>query len=534
MEKYGIMMNVTEEQPFVFDQEKSRNDFATAVIKHNYCFNMAKHTFFKIFCKGLNPNFKLMSRNRLRSDIQLIHQKEKKRMYKYLDSISSRISLTTDIWTTKQQGMGSICITAHFVDDDWVLKKKIICFQHIEYPHDGPALSKVLRDSILDWNIDKKLFSLVVDNASTNDWMVKDVKLWLCPKSLLPLEGVFFHVRCSAHILNLIVSDGLEMIKDTITMIRRSVRYLTHSNYSKQKFENAKKHCKLENKKKVPTDVSTQWNSTYLMIEAALELKDAFFRLSEIDSNYEHNPTDHEWEHAKLLCEYLKTFYNATLQFAGSSFPTSNIFFPLICDIGLKLKDWEYGSDERLGIFALRMRLKFDKYWEGCFVMPVVAKVENIVSDIYNLYAGIASSESSSVVANVSNDHIGGSTVCSLGESLLGFSSWYKDAKLGRIRQMKTEMQIYLEEPLLTLDSNAKFEILDWWKLNASRFPMLSKIARDILAVPMTTVASEAVFSIGGRVVDDHRASLLPEIVGALITTQDWIEPPKKRVCLFN
>uniref|UniRef100_A0A7N0VJ98 BED-type domain-containing protein n=1 Tax=Kalanchoe fedtschenkoi TaxID=63787 RepID=A0A7N0VJ98_KALFE len=217
MEKYGIMMNVSEEQHFVFDQEKSINDFATVVIKHNYCFNMAEHTFFEIFCKELNPNFKLMSRNTL--------------------SISSRISLTTDIWAARHQGMGYVCITAHFVDDDWVFKKKIICFQHIEYPHDGPALSKVLRDSILDWNIDRKLFSLVVDNASANDWMVKDLKL-------------------CAHILNLIVSDGLEIIKDTIIRTKRSVRYLTHSNYGKQKFENAKKHCKLENKKKVLSDVS--------------------------------------------------------------------------------------------------------------------------------------------------------------------------------------------------------------------------------------------------------------------------------------
>uniref|UniRef100_A0A7N0VK88 HAT C-terminal dimerisation domain-containing protein n=1 Tax=Kalanchoe fedtschenkoi TaxID=63787 RepID=A0A7N0VK88_KALFE len=238
-----------------------------------------------------------MSRNTLRSDIQLIHQREKKRMYEYLDNISSRVSLTTDIWIARYQGIEYICITAHFVDDDWVLKKKIIYFQDIEYSHNGPTLSKVLRDSILDWNIDKKVFSLVVDNGSASDWIVKDLKLWLCQKPLLPLEGVFFHVRCIAHILNLNVSDGLEIIKETIR----------------------------------------------------------------------------------------------------------------------------------------------------------------------------------------------------------------------RTREMKTEMQIYLEEPLLTLDSNAKCEILDWWKFNVCRYPMLSKIAHDVLAVPVTIVASEAAFSMGERVCHLSLALLMKE-----------------------
>uniref|UniRef100_A0A7N1A956 Uncharacterized protein n=1 Tax=Kalanchoe fedtschenkoi TaxID=63787 RepID=A0A7N1A956_KALFE len=158
MEKYGIIMNVIDEQPFVFDQEKSINDFATTVIKHSYCFNMIERNSFEIFYNGLKPNFKLISRNTLRSDTQLIHQKKKERMHDYLDSISSRVQLTTDIWTTRHQCIGCNCITAHFVDDDWILKKKIISFQHIEYSHDDLALNKALRDSFLDWTIDRKLF----------------------------------------------------------------------------------------------------------------------------------------------------------------------------------------------------------------------------------------------------------------------------------------------------------------------------------------------------------------------------------------
>ena len=47
-------------------------------------------------------------------------------------------------------------------------------------------------------------------------------------------------------------------------------------------------------------------------------------------------------------------------------------------------------------------------------------------------------------------------------------------------------------------------------------------MTRDILAIPITTVASEATFSAGGRVIDTYRASLSPETVQVLLCGEDW------------
>lgn len=66
--------------------------------------------------------------------------------------------------------------------------------------------------------------------------------------------------------------------------------------------------------------------------------------------------------------------------------------------------------------------------------------------------------------------------------------------------------------------------VLDYWHGESTRFPILSAMACDIFSIPITTVASESTFSIGGRVLDQYRSSLKPETVEAIMCTRDWIE----------
>ena len=76
------------------------------------------------------------------------------------------------------------------------------------------------------WNIDKKLFALTLGNASVNEVAVKDVISDLranASASSLVCDGLFFHVRCACHILNLVARDGLSVVTPTIENIRQLV-----------------------------------------------------------------------------------------------------------------------------------------------------------------------------------------------------------------------------------------------------------------------------------------------------------------------
>ncbi|KAI5321670.1 hypothetical protein L3X38_030741 [Prunus dulcis] len=65
--------------------------------------------------------------------------------------------------------------------------------------------------------------------------------------------------------------------------------------------------------------------------------------------------------------------------------------------------------------------------------------------------------------------------------------------------------------------------LLNWWKGNQTRYLILSQVAKDIFAIPSSTVASENVFSLGKRIVDPFRSSLHPKMVEALVCTSDWL-----------
>jgi hypothetical protein len=68
-----------------------------------------------------------------------------------------------------------------------------------------------------------------------------------------------------------------------------------------------------------------------------------------------------------------------------------------------------------------------------------------------------------------------------------------------------------------------KFDILMWWRVNKSKFLVLAEIAMDVLAIPLTSVASESAFSIGGCIIDPFRSSLASKTVEALICCQNWL-----------
>ena len=117
-----------------------------------------------------------------------------------------------------------------------------------------------LMELINEWGLPKKVFTVTVDNASSNDNMQGVLKRHL--RKDLVCSGEFFHIRCAAHILNLIVQDGLAVISEALEKIRDSVKYAKVTESRELMFQGCVETLGIVKKGGLVLDVTTRWNST--------------------------------------------------------------------------------------------------------------------------------------------------------------------------------------------------------------------------------------------------------------------------------
>ena len=160
-----------------------------------------------------------------------------------------------------------ICALLHnFIDRNCILQKRVLNFCFMSPPHNGDSLFEKMYNLLCEWEIENKLFSMTLDNASSNDVFVDILRNQLSIRKALICDGGFFHLHCCAHIHNLIVQDGLKEIDIVIQKNRKSIKYVKGSQVRKQKFLESVNQMSLNGKRGLRQDVPTRWNFTFLMI----------------------------------------------------------------------------------------------------------------------------------------------------------------------------------------------------------------------------------------------------------------------------
>lgn len=116
----------SEDGSYVLNPEKARQALARMIVAHEYPLAVVDHHFFKEFCSVLQPLFKNVSRNTIKKDIIKQFNEEKRKTMKLMQENQSRIAITSDMWTSTNQNQGYMAVTAHFIDDSWVLQSRLV------------------------------------------------------------------------------------------------------------------------------------------------------------------------------------------------------------------------------------------------------------------------------------------------------------------------------------------------------------------------------------------------------------------------
>ncbi|CAN1148751.1 Zinc finger BED domain-containing protein RICESLEEPER 2, partial [Linum perenne] len=261
---------------FRYDQGKMRQIVAHWIIMTEKALSTVDHEMFTLMMKTANPLYKRITRAHTTTDVFSTYEIFKKKIVHLLKNVR-RLSLTTDMWKSNQT-IEYMVLTCHFVDKDWKLQKRILNFVGVPPPHSGILVADALLKCLVVWDVEKKVWSITVDNASYNDVAARHLKGTLTYRKRLSLGGDLFHVRCCAHIVNIMVQHGLKEIQDTIDCVRQSVKHIAASESRVIMFREIAKQLELSPKKLI-LDCSTRWNSAYQMISVALELKDKLYDL---------------------------------------------------------------------------------------------------------------------------------------------------------------------------------------------------------------------------------------------------------------
>ncbi|KNA21884.1 hypothetical protein SOVF_039210 [Spinacia oleracea] len=410
-----------------------------------------------------------------------LYKKEQIKVKETFSKHAGKISFSVELLREFVSFESFVCISAHYIDEDWKLKKWVLNF-FCDSTMDADHPNVVFMKSLKEYGVEGKFLTFSVRDDAV--LYVDDLKEQLQEKSSFLLDGKLFPVLCSSDIVSRVVQKGFEEIDGIIDKVKTL---------------------------SWPRLAKPLWYLTTCNLSKAIELKEMGEFSSVEEGGFAEVPSEEEWGKVKSMCRIADRIYVITKGLFQVEMPTSNLFLPHLQEIRAYLTQESASSD--------------------AFVKAAVV-LENIYKlyDVYevqrdqNMYLlGDSSSEEE-------EDKIGSGkyVMRKWGNNLkdLNVLKEYCDTVQSKYEPEKSDLELYLEEPVVYWMDN--FCALKWWKENGLKYPRLSKMARDLLAIPVTLVSSYEAFSIEPREVDRSLMSLKPEVMNAVKCTQSWKSGSKK------
>uniref|UniRef100_A0A0A9GFL3 HAT C-terminal dimerisation domain-containing protein n=1 Tax=Arundo donax TaxID=35708 RepID=A0A0A9GFL3_ARUDO len=391
----------------------------------------------------------------------------------------------------------------------------------------------VIQEAIRDWNLDQKHFSLTSISEIRNDKSTSKLMDLFIQRKCLPVRGELYNIVCVDDVLNTIVSKGEPMLHVVGGILEKFVQQQMSSSLTRQQLLEVVSHMGL----KCPQEDAKWWHKIYFRLEVFLYFKKAF-PSEELLSGEDAKTVD-------SVCKILRTFHRAVEVISSPVRPTANIYFNELWKVRTTLQEEASTDHTELANMVCEMQETFNEYWQNSYVwlsIPVVldprfkitfiefrlkrafgsdtdkylSAIRDIVRELFHEYCGPVDKPGVDTSNREARD-----------VKLDGFDSdsledWDEHLNAQTRSQLLTELDNYLEDGLVPRKDD--FDILNWWMSNSTKYPTLSVMARDVLAMPASAVHFEAASSSEGPVIHKQWSTLDIKTVEALVCTRDWIK----------
>lgn len=476
--------------------------------------SVVENSGFLEYTEKLNPLYEVPSRKALTSKLlPELYDEVKTKVTGMLDKVDN-VAITTDMWSS-ESNESYLTVTCHFIYDD-ELHASVLATKEIYEAHTGRNIATAIQSVFDEWKIDEKIVTVVSDNGANM-------------KNAVNEHLHKYHHPCVAHTLNLSVNEAInknDRFKNLLTKCRNIVRYFKHSDFACRKLKELQEQMGLP-VLKIKQDVTTRWNSTLVMIERLLKIKDpltvTLVHLPKAPASLEAE----EWDILSDCVSILKPFELMTVDLSGEKYPTMSLIIPLVRGLQYTIRHKATQTDtgnllqhtlldvvaRRLGTFetnkmAAKATFLDPRLKKVAFGLEVNANTaqkyiaEELTHELQTQNPIQESEEmfnSASPVSVVSKEKEENCLWAFFDEKIAKRKTTITPATTGTLI-----LKQYLELPYLQRSKNP----LEFWKKHKNIFPELYKMQLKYLCIPGTSVPSERVFSKTGQLTSARRNRL--------------------------
>ncbi|KAK1385536.1 putative zinc finger BED domain-containing protein RICESLEEPER 1-like [Heracleum sosnowskyi] len=511
----------------------------------------------KMLVTEMNPSFPFSYLDLGRS-IFKVYLEERAKVIQIMENLDARIALSVDIVKLDTYGLrkpkGSdeqdlfdiLCLRAHFIDDNWKPKSWVLYYGDVDRIMET-GYDRTILKRISDLRIESKISTVTRGYREMHYEVVEVVEDLVKEKKTLQIKCQPFKLVCCANLLSKMVEAAFKDIEDIIwKILQKNFMY---------------------------------WHITFSRLQDAIKAEAAGEFSEQFGSIFFDPPTEEEWTKLKYVCRLVDYIYNAAEVLFFTKNPTASIYLHNLRELQASLRK-ESTSPDSLSISRDLLK-QFDEYWKDMFLVLAIAtvldprcklkyieftsmkyddnsgnsKVTAVLEAIQGIYDDYRMhslealnsskpSESKPSESKPSDMKLSDSepsdpdseeelpweekelprhTLERLQKCNFGFNciDEYNEFIKPSNRPPKSELEWYFDEPVLPWTND--FDLMSWWRAESPKYPILSKMARDFLAIPFSVVSSyEAYYYRDFRPADTNLAFLGPGLPNALVCCRSY------------